>query len=179
MATTTILHVGDDICQRIPVMEQAGFVVLQSQGALPALRSILSSGDALSAVVFHSDFTAPPDPVVRETRALSVAPFILFQNPTISCDEDIFDLVIPVLTPPAVWLKKLKDVIRQSRALCERAQQLGADCESVRSQSRALRAASARNRRRSIDPDALWRGKAPDSPDSNSPDDSAGQGPKD
>lgn len=164
MATTTILHVGDDLCQRIPVMQTAGFIVFQSECSIPAIHQAFEREDSFSAVIFHSDISAPPEPALRETRALSPAPFVLFQNPTVVCDNEPFDLIIPALTPPDIWLEKLREIVQAARELCERSQQLRLDCAALRSQSQAIRATSIRNRVSPIDPDALWRGDSDGKP---------------
>ena len=172
MATTTILHIGEDICQRIPVMETAGLVVVQSEMAVPAIRTVFNRGDIFSAVIFHSDLSAPPGPAVCETRNLCEAPFVLFQNPAVQCDEADFNLVIPPLTPPTIWLQKLVEIIEASRELCEQSAQLRQDCAAARNKSETLRAASARNRVCPIDPDALWNGETGAIPDFKPPEES-------
>lgn len=169
MWTATILHVGEDLCQRIPVLSRAGFVVLRSENSIPAIRDAFAGGDLFAAVVFHSDLAAPAEPAIHETRSLSTAPLILFQNPIILLDDRKFDLVIPALTPPAVWLQNLKEIIRLSRETIVEAQQLRKDCESVRAQSQALRASAARNRSVSIDPEAPWSSEDGKGPGSKKP----------
>lgn len=164
MATSTVLHVGDDLCQRIPVMQTAGFIVFQSECAIPAIHHAFGRGGGFSAVIFHSDISAPPAPAIRETRALSPAPFVLFQNPTVICDDSEFDLIIPALTPLDIWLEKLREIIQAARELCERSQQLRFDCAAVRSESQAILAKSLRNRVSPIDPEALWRGESDGKP---------------
>jgi hypothetical protein len=169
MATTIILHVGEDLCQRIPVLETAGLVVQQTETDIPAIRAAFSHGDTFSAVLFHSDISAPSQSAARETRTLSQAPLVLFQNPAAACDENEFNLVIPPLTPPAVWLQQLCELIEQCRGLRERSGQLRLDCATIRSQSDLLRARPAHNRIGPIDPDALWNGETGAIPESKPP----------
>jgi hypothetical protein len=159
MAVNTILHIGEDLCQRIPVMQAAGLMVLQSEISIPAIHTAFHRGDSFSAVIFHCDIVAPPEPAIQEARALSDAPFVFFQNSAVVCDETGFNLVIPPLTPPSIWLQKLVDVIEVSRALRGQAVLLRQDCIGVLGKFQALRAASARNRICPIDPDALWNGE--------------------
>lgn len=158
MATATILHIGEDICQRIPVMKTAGFAVFESPCSIPAIHTAFDREEDYSAVVFHNDIAAVLEDTVREARDLSDAPLVLFQNPTIICDDGEFDLVIPALTPPDIWLEKLRELIQTSREICEDSHQLRQECAVIQSQSRALRLRSVRNRVSPIDPDALWRG---------------------
>lgn len=176
MPTATILHVGEDLCQRIPVMETAGFIVLRSETTLPAVQNAFQIGDDFCAVVFHSDIFAPPAPTVREIRNLSEAPLVLFENPAVHCDESDFNLVIPPLTPPSIWLQKLTEVIQSSRELRGRSVLLRRDCNAARTKSEVLRAGSARNRICPIDPDALWNGETGSIPASKPPEEEAPPG---
>lgn len=159
MSSSSILHIGEDFCRRIPIIENAGFAVLQTEITLPAIHAVFDRGDTFSAVVFHSDFQAPPQIIVGETRTLSAAPFVLFQNPTIACDDTDFDLVIPVLTSPAIWLSKLRDAIEASIRLRDASLRLRVDCNAERSRSRSLLEQSNRICKFPIDPGAPWRGK--------------------
>jgi hypothetical protein len=169
MATGTILHVGEDLCQRIPVMEIAGFVVLQSEISLPAIYSAFDHEESFSAVIFQSDISAPPAPTVREIRSLSDAPLVLFENPAVNCDESDFNLVIPPLTPPAIWLQKLTEVIETSRELRKQPALPREDGKAARSKSEVPGARSAHNRICPIDPDALWNGETGGIPESKPP----------
>lgn len=169
MAANTILHFGEDFCQRIPVMEAAGLMVLQSEVSIPAIHIAFDRGDSFSAVVFHCDIVAPPEPAIQEARILSEAPFVFFQNSAVVCDESDFNLVIPPLTPPSIWLQKLIEVIEDSCALREQSSQLRLDCIGARNTSQALRAASAHNRICPIDPNALWNGETGSNPEPKPP----------
>jgi hypothetical protein len=158
MATTTILHIGEDLCQRIPVMEAAGFVVFQSDCFVLAVQSAFAREEEYSAIIFHNDFAAIPENTVHEARDLSEAPLILFQNPTIDCNDGDFDLVVPALTPPDIWLEKLREVIQAARETGQRSARLREDCGAARSRRKELRQRTVGNRVSPISPDALWRG---------------------
>lgn len=158
MAAATILHVGDDICHRIPVMERAGLSVVRSMCSVDAVQRELADGRLFSVITFHNDFDPPPDLVICATRTLSTAPLVLFENPTVSCGEGVFDFVIGGPTPPAVWLKSLRKAIDEARNLQQISQQLREECLDLRSTSERLRATAARNRENPID--TLWRDKA-------------------
>ena len=147
-------------------MQTAGFLVFHCNAEIPAVDTAFDRGEDYSAVVFHNDIAAVPEDAVQETRSLSEAPFVLFQNPTIASNEEEFDLVIPALTPPDLWLQKLREVIHASRKLRE-------DGAAVRSPSQSLRLKSSRNRILPIDPEALWRGSDSDGlPDAKPPEES-------
>ena len=156
MATATVLHVGDDLCHRIPVMELAGLTVLRTECSVAALEDLFAEGKTFSGIAFHNEIATPLPPLVSTARTFSNAPLVLFQNSLLECDEYLFDLVIPVHTPPTAWLKSLEEAIREGRNLRAESQQLREDCANVRSISRELQRTSSRNRESPIDCDALW-----------------------
>lgn len=167
---TNILHVGEDLCRRIPVMQTAGFVVLRSEVKILAIHAAFDREEDYSAVVFHNDIAAVSEEAVHETRTLTEAPFVLFQNPTNACDDGEFDLVVPALTPPDVWLQKLREVIQASREIREHSRTLRKDSAAAVSSSRELRARCAISRVPPFDPDVLWRGRDGDGlPESKPP----------
>lgn len=158
MTTGTLLYVGDDACQRIPVMRQAGLHVTQSDGTIPAIHRVLTSGVGFRGISFHNDIRPISDELVSMARELSVASLILFENPSVVCDRSAFDLVIRKLTPPPVWLPSLAKAIEEARSLKEVSRQLRLDAAEARSQSRTLQRKIARNLPKLIDVDSLWRG---------------------
>ena len=132
MTTENILHVGADICRRIPVMESAGLQVFQTEDSIPAIRKAFDRGDSFSAITFQTEVSALPWGLVSLTRTLSAAPLILFENPYIYCEKSSFDLVVPAGTSPSRWLKKLQGVIEASRKLREYSSRL---CEDYATRS--------------------------------------------
>src|SRR5215469_12300167 len=164
MATPTVLHAGNDICQRIPVMETASFAVFQAEDSILAIRKAFAGGDCFSAITFHADLSAPSSSVVWAARRFSAAPFVLFENPSVYYERSYFDfdIVIPTLAPPSFWLKKLHDVIEVSRELRERSSQLRQECAIIQSAYQAIRAVSDRAVANPIYIETLWRGKEDD-----------------
>jgi hypothetical protein len=81
MATATILHVGKDICQGIPLMGNGGFLGSQSEDSVPAIRKAFAvAGDSFSAITFHSDiFRAVREPgrSTPAVRATSISSYQL------------------------------------------------------------------------------------------------------
>ncbi|HEX5282579.1 MAG TPA: hypothetical protein VFW30_00535 [Bryocella sp.] len=116
----TVLHVGDDICHRIPVMELSGIVVRRCDCSVDSLRALLKEEDSISAVAFNNDIASPADAVVSTARELCDAPLILFENGSVECDDERFDVVIEVPTAPSVWADTLRRTIEGSRGLRER-----------------------------------------------------------
>jgi hypothetical protein len=147
MATASILHVGDDLCHRVPIMKSAGLIVDQSECGADAVHAALVQNQSFSAITFHNDAFPLPDIVVSTARTLSSAPLILFKNPSVCCDDGAFDLVIPSLTPPADWLKSLRAAIEDAHNLRRISMQLRQESMNVRFQTERLRAESAGVRR--------------------------------
>jgi hypothetical protein len=87
----------------------------------------------------------------------------LFENPWIYCDKSAFDLVVPALTAPSLWLTKLDDVVDASREQRKRSRELRQECAIVRSTLREALAVSACALVDPIDLEALWRAEEADS----------------
>lgn len=155
-AAATILYVGDDFCHRIPVMEMRGIHVVRSECSVGEVRRSLAAGDGFSAVTFHNDLFAPAESVISAAREICSAPLVLFRNPSIDCNERVFDFVIPVPTPPEIWSNDLTEAIQESRRLQEYTQQLHKDCADAREWSEKLREMTAQNRARTFDYNAFF-----------------------
>ncbi len=141
MAAATILHVGDDVCHRIPVMESGGLVVVRSEPSVDGIQSAFSQHTSFSAIALIS-----PSPILLSTaRKLSEAPVVLFQDSSGDSDEYPFDLIITAQTPPSVWLKSLGEVIEEARKFRKLSQPLREEPATVRAKSRALCEAAANN----------------------------------
>jgi hypothetical protein len=159
MATAPILHVGDDLCYRIPVMERAGISVYRTQCSAEGVRNAFGSNGTFSVLAFQMDAAPIPDPVLTVARSFS-SPLILFENPGITIDPDVFDLVIPNQTRPETWLRFLRLAIEESRKLHAYSRQLRENTATVRSDFRDLRAQVRRNLVSPVDLDRIWRGES-------------------
>lgn len=151
MAPASILHVGDDECFRIPVMEKAGLIVIPAECSVDAIRSALAQNRIFSVITFHNNSEPPADIVVSTTRTLSTAPLLLFENPSVRCNERLFDRVIPAQTSPSDWLKSLQEAIEESRNLREESEQLRQESLILRSECERLRIAFARDRKKFLE----------------------------
>src|SRR5579862_1284262 len=160
MAAAAILHVGEDICRRIPVMEALGHVVYRSEPSVDGIRSALASGSSFSVITFHNDLVPPSPKAVSTARSLSSAPLILFENPSVDSDERIFDYIIPAQIPPLEWLRSLGEAIERARMSKDVSQQLRAECADARATTRRLREAATENRVKLFDSDSMWHGEA-------------------
>ncbi len=134
--STSIIHVGVDDCQRIPVLKSAGFQVNPCD-SFDQLHSALAGIPPADAVAIAECRSALIEKAVALTRATSSIPLILFQgtSPHTLNDSD-FDLVVPVLTSPQIWIARMQAMIEESRTLRARS-------EAIREASSLLTQASA------------------------------------
>jgi hypothetical protein len=158
VAAAALLHVGEDTCHRIPVMEASGLFVMRAECSIGSIRGALKSGRQFSIVTFHNDVVPPPIEAVTEARSVTAAALVLFENPSVACNERDFDLVISAHTPPEIWLQSLRMTIQNSRRICDKSRQLRVECEEVCATARELRAAANR-RNLEFDSMSAWRGE--------------------
>jgi|SRR5215469_1086295 len=159
MAAARVLYVGDDICHRIPVMESTGICVLRAECSVGGVRGSLVTREPISAVTFNNDVFPPPKAVVSTARELALAPLILLRNTAVECDEEVFDAVIDMDFSPTIWTKSLEQIIAEAHRIQKQSRQLHRECEAVRDVCRGLREISARNCKRPVDYDVLFRPK--------------------
>lgn len=145
MASAAILHVGTDLCYRIPIMEYSGLRVVRSECSVAAIEDAVARNLPFSAITFHNGVYRPEDAVVFAARELSLASsLVLFEDSTVSCDEHLFDLVIPALTPTLIWLHSLQETISEARNMRARARNLHDDSVAMREEFQSLRRQAAR-----------------------------------
>lgn len=159
MAAAALLHVGEDACHRIPVMEASGLFVVRAECSIGSIRGALKSGRQFSIATFHNDVVAPTIEAVTEVRSATAAPLVLFENPSVACNERDFDLVISAHTPPEIWLRSLRMTIENSRRICDVSRQLREECEELRATTNQLRAIASHHRIVAFDSMAMWRGE--------------------
>lgn len=152
----SILHVGDDLTFRIPVMERAGFSVCRTGCSVENLQKGVSSAPDPSALVFHADVEPIPSPVLNFANTLC-SPLIFFDSAIVVQDHESFDLVIPVLTPPWAWLECLNAAIEYSKTIQNRSRQLLKEAAVTRSECQKLRSRLHRLRTYSLDIESIWR----------------------
>jgi hypothetical protein len=163
-----VIHFGQDSCHRLSVLEKAGYSV-DGCSSISQLSAALQSPDEPDAVVMTDDYSLVPEEAILLARSHSLAPIILFRSPDRSYVESNFDLVIPVLTPPACWLADIAAVIEQGHILREESAQLREESELLRQESAAVRQKSRNEqtrakRERSRNADLVgWDSKKTDS----------------
>lgn len=136
-------------------MESCGFSVVLAECSAYGVREACSGGTQFSVVTFHNDVEPPLRAAVDQARSLASVPLVLFENPSVSCNEDDFDVIIAAHTPPEIWLQALRRTMEESRRIGELSRKLRAECEEVHAWSQELRSINARNRmvaRVSFDP---------------------------
>jgi hypothetical protein len=111
-----VIHFGPDDCHRLMVLQSAGYTV-QDCGSLPQLRLTLESDSAPDAVLMSDGDGVSPQEAIAVARTHSSNPVILFRNTNQSYEDSGFDLVIPCLTPPEVWLTEVDALIEKRRAV--------------------------------------------------------------
>ncbi|HTZ57175.1 MAG TPA: hypothetical protein VMB49_03720 [Acidobacteriaceae bacterium] len=146
IAAATILHVGDDICHRIPVMKKSGFAVLRSDCSAGGIRDAFARKIPFSVVTFHNALSAPSPSLVSTARSLTAAPFALFANPFVDFDQELFELVIFAYTRPEIWVEALRSTIEEAHRIRSLSRQLRADSAALRATARALCDAALSNR---------------------------------
>lgn len=142
----TIIHVGRDMCHRLPVLESAGYKV-ETCTSIIELGRALNAMPQLDAVLISEGIRGANPETVSMVRSRSSAPVILFRESQLSFSESAFDLVVPVLVPPQTWLAEIAAVIARCRSLRAETQGLGKK-SALKRESRLARAKSSAERRR-------------------------------
>jgi CRP/FNR family transcriptional regulator len=112
--TARIVHFGIDDCDRLRTLRDAGYAV-DSSNSLTELQSFLSSNEQIDAVAITESSGSAASNVISLIRASSDAPLILFQGWNSNANESKFNLVVPVLAPPDMWLKEIGALTEHSR----------------------------------------------------------------
>lgn len=116
MAASRIIQFGEDSCHRSMVLQEAGYSV-EGCRSVKEFRAALLSRESADAVVITDETGNLPNEAISVAKTDSLGPVILFPNSMSTYSESSFDLVVPVLTPPAKWLAKIQEKIQESRRL--------------------------------------------------------------
>ncbi len=111
-----VIHFGPDECHRLTVLRSAGYCV-DACGSLPELHASLEAGVTADAVFLSDGEGVEPDQAVSLARSRCSAPVILFCSTNRSYKDSSFDLVVPNLTPPEIWLSEVNSLIAETRSL--------------------------------------------------------------
>jgi len=148
MAAATIIHLGTDDRHRVTVLKAAGYLV-NICDSFSQLHSALVAIPPADAVAVSESRNELCERAISLTRASSAVPLILFQSDISQLNEADFDLVVPTLTPPKVWIDEIKKLIEESGALRLRLEPLRQESAALQQKSALLRAESAAAREKS------------------------------
>ena len=109
-----VIYFGPDDCHRLMVLRSAGYRVADCD-SLSQLRALLASVAEVDAVLISDRDGISPREAVAAVRARSPLPVILFRNSNMAYEDSGFDLVVPCLTPPEVWLNDVETLIARCR----------------------------------------------------------------
>ena len=108
-----VLSFGYDACHRWAVLRLAGFTVNQC-GSTRELREHLMGSHDVDAVIMVEDIVSVPPEVIVAARSYFTGPLVLFEGRYPVKHQDGFDLCIPILTRPEVWLPKIDELAKTS-----------------------------------------------------------------
>lgn len=153
-----VIHFGSDDCHRLTVLRSAGFAVAECS-SLSQFRKALKAVENPDAVCVVEGNGVKPEAVGEMARANCSAPVVLFRTSYRNSEEAHFDLIVPTLTPPEIWLREIETLINRSRKLQARSLVLIENGREIRRESAAAREKSQAERARSRG--EYLRGQAP------------------
>jgi len=144
-----VLHFGTNDCNRVLVLRDFGYLV-DDCPSINDVRSTLLQGICPEALLFSEGYPAARREAVTLARSSCAnAPLILFEN--LNCDDETnFDLVIPPLTAPELWLQAIAATIERSRMLHANSTAIRERSAWLVEQSSALRQKSITERERAV-----------------------------
>lgn len=149
---------GEDTRHLIPVLQRVGLTVVQSLCTQQDVERSAKEVPNFDAAVFHTDLFPMPPLIIPTIRKLTSGPFIVFETSNTCFDETAFDLIVPPLTPPHLWLAKLRMAILASRYLRAESRLLCTEAANTRLREAALQKESRQELSVKFDMDAFWRG---------------------
>ena len=108
-----IAYLGDNTSHRVAVLQAAGYLV-EHCGSLLELAPALDAGCNLDAVLVSEE--AASGGFLALTRSCFRPPLVLFHRDPAKRIGLAFDLLIPTLHRPEVWLAELRLLIERTRA---------------------------------------------------------------
>ncbi|WP_109487265.1 hypothetical protein [Occallatibacter savannae] len=110
-----ILTFGYDACHRWAVLRLAGFTV-QVCESISELRDRLMKGSKPDAVLMVEDIVSVPPEAIAAARSYFHGPLVLFEARSGSAYKNAFDLCVPILSGPSVWLPRLESLLDSKQA---------------------------------------------------------------
>ena len=115
-----ILTFGYDACHRWAVLRLAGFTVHACE-SISELRDRLLKRTPVDAVIMVEDIVSVPPEAITAAKSYFHGPLVLFQARSRSTYKDSFDLCVPILSGPTVWLPKLEALLEAGRSIAKSA----------------------------------------------------------
>ena len=142
---SSIVHVGRDDCARLLVLKTAGYDILDCGLSTRRLQKSLQL--PYEAIVVSESVG------LVQSKALSLvgsqsAPVILFESVERILEPSGFDLVVPSLTSPEIWLERIEALLAKSKTLHKESQATRATSVELRATSNSLREQSRAERNR-------------------------------
>lgn len=109
-----ILTFGYDACHRWAVLRLAGFTVHVCE-SIGELRDRLMKRPRIDAVIMVEDIVSVPPEAIAAAKSYFRGPLVLFQARSRTAYKDSFDLCVPILSGPSVWLPKLEALLDSNR----------------------------------------------------------------
>lgn len=106
MAAERVLHFGEDTNHRVAVLRLAGYTV-DSCASLEQMISWFRGGQRVDVVCVSEEPGCTAEGVLAVARTFSQAPLVLFRANTFNYLQRSWNLEVPPLTPPEVWLVEL------------------------------------------------------------------------
>ena len=101
-----LLTFGYDACHRWAVLRLAGFTVNQCS-SIEDLREQLMDSNSVDALIMVEDIVKVPPETIIVARSYFTGPIVLFEGRYPANHGDAFDLCVPILTGPEVWLPQI------------------------------------------------------------------------
>jgi len=98
-----ILTFGYDACHRWAVLRLAGYTVHVCE-SIGELRDRLIKRSHVDAVIMVEDIVSVPPEAITAAKSYFNGPIVLFQARSRSAYKNSFDLCVPILSGPSVWL---------------------------------------------------------------------------
>ncbi|HXS77966.1 MAG TPA: hypothetical protein VN753_17445 [Terracidiphilus sp.] len=118
-----ILTFGYDACHRWAVLRVAGFTI-QVCESISELRDQLMKSSCTDAVIMVEDIVSIPQEAITAAKSYFNGPLVLFEARSQVKNRDLFNLCVPILSGPSVWLPQLEALIEShSKSTAESAVQ--------------------------------------------------------
>lgn len=126
-----VLHLGEDDCHRVSILESAGYGV-EPCVSLEQLQADLQTGSNHEAIFVTECESVSAADAAAVARSYSQAPLILFRTSNRRPPEEEFDLVVDSLEAPEQWLHEVRMLIEKSRKLPARSADVTPDSRQLR-----------------------------------------------